>query len=301
MFHIPPPLSPAMAPEAVVMRSPQGLAVRLPAMAELLRPGNCAMTAFAVAVGAYIQAGAAITGFGQQVALAAIAGFAFAGAGNALNDYVDRAIDARAHPQRPLPSGRALPADALAVQGAAFIAALVAAALVSLLCLMFVGAALALMVAYDLRLKRHGLPGNVIIGVLTGAPFVFGALAVGAISGAALVLALLAVLATLGREIVKDVEDVDADVSHRRTLPMRVGKARARNIAQAALILGVVLSPLPLLAAPRLGLAYLPLVGLADAGLIAAALHREPHRAQQLAKLGMLIALIAFAAGRFTA
>jgi geranylgeranylglycerol-phosphate geranylgeranyltransferase len=278
------------------------LHVRLPALAELLRPGNAAMTALGVAVGAYVQAGAAVQGLGLPIALAALAGFAFAGAGNALNDYLDRATDQAAHPARPLPSGRALPRDALRLQAALFALAVVAATLVGIAAGVFVVAAMALMVGYEVRLKAQGLPGNLAIGVLTGAPFVFGALATGAVGAGVLALAVLAVLATLGREIIKDVEDMAGDVG-RRTLPMRIGAAPATRVAQGALVVGVLLSPAPLLAGAPFGWAYLPLVALADVALLAAAFLAtgSPTRGQRGAKAGMLLALVAFAAGRFTA
>jgi geranylgeranylglycerol-phosphate geranylgeranyltransferase len=265
------------------------------------------MTAVGVAVGAYVQAGPAISAQAPTVALAAFAGFAFAGAGNALNDWLDRDVDRASHPERALPSGRLSPGDALAAQGALFLAATLAAILVGPAATVFVLAAMVLMVAYELRLKAVGLPGNLAIGLLTGAPFAFGALATagptgfGGVGLSALLLALLATLATLGREIIKDVEDMAGDVG-RRTLPMRIGAARATRLAQAALLAGIVLSPLPALAAPPLGAASLPLVAVADAGLATAALRAsQPSRAQRLAKLSMLVALLAFAAGRFTA
>jgi geranylgeranylglycerol-phosphate geranylgeranyltransferase len=289
------------APTSTVHDTPP-LHVRLPAAGALLRPGNCAMTAFGVAVGAYVQAGAGAAAVLPQVGLAALAGFAFAGAGNALNDWLDRDVDRAAHPERPLPSGRATASDALRLQAGLFALAAGAAALVSPACFLFVLAALALMVSYEFRLKARGLPGNLAIGILTGAPFAFGALATGTAAAPVLLLALLATLATLGREIIKDVEDMAGDVG-RRTLPMRLGRDRALRVAQAALALGVLLSPLPWLLRPGLGWVYLPLVGLADAGLLLAALRapRDAHRGQRDAKLGMLVALVAFAAGRLAA
>jgi geranylgeranylglycerol-phosphate geranylgeranyltransferase len=266
----------------------------------MLRPFNCAMTALGVAVGAYVQAGPAIGAQGANVALAALAGFAFAGAGNALNDYVDRDVDRAAHPERPLPSGRALPRDALRLQTLLFTLAAVAAALISTAAFLAVLLLMALMVGYEANLKARGLPGNLAIATLTGAPFVFGALAAGGVGAPAMVLALLAVLATLGREIVKDVEDMAGDVG-RRTLPMRIGAPRARRAAQLSLLAAVALSPLPLLTAPALGAGYAS-VAAADGVLVASAARaRDAHRSQQLAKLGMLLALVAFALGRFTA
>ncbi|MFQ6013696.1 MAG: digeranylgeranylglyceryl phosphate synthase, partial [Thermoplasmata archaeon] len=60
----------------------------------------------------------------------------------------------------------------------------------------------------------------------------------------------------------------------------------------------VVLSGLPP-ALPVLGLAYLPVVLVADAIFIYAALNaaRRPGLAQRAAKYGMLVALLAFLAG----
>lgn len=276
------------------------LAVRVNAAVALLRPFNCFMTALGVAVGAYVQAGAALAALAQPAALAALAGFAFAGAGNALNDWFDRETDKAAHPARPLPSGRALPRDALRLQSALFALAGVSAALVSVPMFFAVLLLMALMVAYEARLKARGLAGNLAIALLTGAPFLFGALAVGALGTPVVILASLAILATLGREIVKDVEDMAGDVG-RRTLPMRIGRQPALRVAQASMVLGVALSPLPLFASPALGLAYLPLMAAADGVLLGAAVSKDVHRAQRLAKLAMLVALVAFAAGRFTA
>lgn len=290
-----------MASEAARLGT-QTKVARLPALVELLRPLNCAMTALAVVVGAYVQAGPELPSLAREAALAALAGFAFAGAGNALNDYTDRAVDKAAHPERPLPSGRLLPRHALRFQAFLFALSAALAALVSPAALLLVLAAMALMVAYEVKLKAVGLPGNLAIAALTGAPFVFGALATGSVGSAALLLVLLAVLATLGREIVKDVEDMAGDVG-RRTLPMRIGASKATIAAQASVLAGVALSPIPALASPPLGLAYLPLVAVADAGLVVSALvaKRHPHRAQKLMKLAMLVALAAFAAGRLTA
>jgi geranylgeranylglycerol-phosphate geranylgeranyltransferase len=276
------------------------LRVRLPAWAQLLRPGNCAMTALAVVVGAYVEAGSGAWARPVALLLAALAGFAFAGAGNALNDYVDRDTDRAAHPERPLPSGRALPGEARTLQGLLFAAALLCAFALGRDVLTLVGASLLLMVLYEYHLKAQGLPGNLAIAMLTAAPFVVGALTAGSLGAQTAVLAGLALCATLAREIVKDVEDMGGDLG-RRTLPMRIGASRARRVAQGAVLLGVALSPLPWLVAPRLGVAGLPLLGLADGALLAAAWTRDPHRAQQRMKLAMLLALLAFAAGRLTA
>jgi 4-hydroxybenzoate polyprenyltransferase len=75
-------------------------------------------------------------------------------AGMALNDYADRALDRSERPERPIPSGRVRPGQALAVAGGLTAAGLVSAAAVGGVPLLRVAAPLAGVVwAYDLALK----------------------------------------------------------------------------------------------------------------------------------------------------
>lgn len=266
----------------------------------LLRPGNALITATAVGAGGYLAAGGDLAPYAGPLAAAAVAGFCFTGAGNALNDLMDRAIDARAHPERPLVTGALTPGEAKGIAaglaavglGAAFLAGPLPGALA-------VGAGLALL-AYEGALKTRGLPGNLTVALLTGLPFVLGAVVVGhPFSGLAWALAALAALATLGREVLKDVQDMGADEG-RRTFPKLAGAPAARRLAGGALLAAVALSPLPYLwGGDRLGLTYLALVLLADALFLLAAFHRDPGRASATAKGAMVMGLAAFIAGRF--
>jgi geranylgeranylglycerol-phosphate geranylgeranyltransferase len=271
------------------------------AVLRLLRPGN----ALVAAVGAY--AGALLAGAAAApspaVLAAMVAAFAFAAAGNVRNDLGDVAIDRVAHPDRPLVTGAVDPRVARLLAAHLYGMALVAGWLVSWWGLLLVLAALPVMEGYERWGKSRGLPGNLAIGLLTAAPFVLGAMAGGKVGLAVLAVAGLAALATVGREILKDVEDKDADAGHRRTLPMRIGSTRAALVAAGFLGAAALLSPAPLLLENVLGWAYLPAVGLADACFLTAATlgHRAPGRAQRLAKAGMVLALVALAAGRATA
>ncbi|HEY0640042.1 MAG TPA: UbiA family prenyltransferase, partial [Pseudonocardiaceae bacterium] len=78
-----------------------------------------------------VRAPAALTVPGDTVAGAAAAGLRLGGrrlalplasaclywAGMALNDYADRELDATERPERPIPSGRVTPGEALALAG----------------------------------------------------------------------------------------------------------------------------------------------------------------------------------------
>ncbi|HLF23356.1 MAG TPA: geranylgeranylglycerol-phosphate geranylgeranyltransferase, partial [Burkholderiales bacterium] len=202
------------------------------------------MSAIGVLAGAIVASGLSALDAWANLLLGVVAGFAFAGAGNALNDFVDVDLDRVAHPNRPLPRGAIQPRAALVVTIALFVVSVGCAGAIAWTtqrvdALLLVLSALVLMVAYEARLKFFGFSGNVAIALLTGAPFVMGGIAVGRLEPALAVFSGLAVLANLGREIVKDVEDVAADTGVRRTLPMRIGIRSAARVAQASLVCGV--------------------------------------------------------------
>ncbi len=98
---------------------------------EILRPFNCLMAGAAAIIG-LLLAGQADAG---AAALIFAAVFLVTGAGNAVNDYYDRQIDAVNRPRRPIPSGRISPRNALAYSLALFGAGCILAGLVSRICL----------------------------------------------------------------------------------------------------------------------------------------------------------------------
>lgn len=264
----------------------------------MTRPGNALVAGAGAWAGSLLAAGPLLpTG---RVGLAILASIAFAAAGNLRNDVLDVEVDRLAHPERPLPRGLVTTRAANLAALGCYLVALLAAALLGWIPFVLVLVALPVMEGYERALKARGLVGNLAIGILTGAPFVVGAFAVGAPTLAVLAVALLAALATTAREVQKDIEDVAADAGHRRTLPMRVGARGAATVAAALLVATVLLSPLPRLQGNVLGRAYDPAVALADLAFLAAAIlgFSRPDRAQRLAKLGMVAALLALVAGR---
>jgi geranylgeranylglycerol-phosphate geranylgeranyltransferase len=221
----------------------------------------------------------------------------FTGAGNALNDYFDRETDKVAHPERPIPMGLIAPRTALNVSVVLFAATLVLSFFVNLWSFAIVATSMIVMIGYEVLLKAEGLAGNLAISWLTGALFLFGGAAVESMP-VAWILALLAFLATLGREIVKDIQDMEGDRGTRLTLPMRVGRGRAGIVASVAFFGAVALSPAPYLL-DLLSVLYVPAVAVADGIFIYCALvhFADPERGQKIAKLAMLVSLIAFLLG----
>ncbi len=281
----------------------------------LVRPLNVFMAAAGVAVGGVVavrleglaapMAGTSNVPLAVALAWAAASAALFTAAGNVLNDYFDRETDKVNHPERPIPSGLVTPTEARRFAVTLFVvsAAALGGAGSLLLGVLWV-LNLAAMVAYERSYKGRGLGGNLLIAYLVGSLFLFGGVATtsAVVSDAVLrvaVLASLAAVATLGREIVKDIEDVAGDVD-RVTLPMRIGVGPAASVAAAFFGAAVVLSAVPWIA-NVLGLGYL-LVAASDGIFIyaAAVSLRRPAASERAAKYAMLAALLAFLLGGLT-
>lgn len=265
---------------------------------KLFRLGNCAMAAAGALLAAVVCVGVdGLSDFASEIAFSLAVVASFTAAGNAYNDYFDREVDKVAHPERPIPSGTVTPYGASLASVVLFAIAVAFSFFVNLWSVIIVVTSVFVMVGYERFLKAEGLAGNIAISWLTGALFLFGGAAVDSLE-LAWILAALAFLATLGREIVKDVQDIEGDRGTRKTLPMRLGERNAGIVGSVAFVSAVALSPLPYLL-NLLSVWYVPVVLASDAIFIYCALiHFEnPERGQKVAKLAMFIALIAFLVG----
>jgi geranylgeranylglycerol-phosphate geranylgeranyltransferase len=228
--------------------------------------------------------------------------FLFTGAGNTLNDYLDREIDKISHSNRPIPRGRVRSRNALIFSGVLFAASVGASLRLNPYCILIVLVNLAIMLTYEFKAKGLGLSGNLMISWLTASLFLFGGMAVyndyPEILNLVLIILVLSFFATLGREISKDIQDIRGDIGRRRTLPIRIGRKKAGYVAIVCFMLAVVFSPLPYYL-KMFGWLYLVIVLVADAIFIyaGASLKRSPKRASNNAKLAMFVALVAFLLG----
>lgn len=103
-----------------------------------------------------------------------------------------------------------------------------------------------LSIAYNLLLKKFPLIGNVFIGITMAAPFVFGSLLTEAIAQPAVFLAAIAFIVGVGREIMKDAEDIKGDVkTGGKTLPVMIGLKSTAYAVTFCYLIGIVLSIMP--------------------------------------------------------
>ena len=273
---------------------------------ELSRPKNVVLAAITVPLGAHLALGGAWSSQALGlVALQTTSAICFIAAGNTYNDISDISIDKVAKPDRPLPSERISISTATKVAYAfTFLSALCMASAIPFtdepypLIAIWTIAAL-LMYTYDAgpQTKRFGMIGNIAISLMVGAVIMYGAASVSLVQTDLVIFAaVVAFFANLGREIIKDCEDMESDEG-RKTLPMRIGLMNARAVAYLFIMASMITLGLAHLYGP---FEYHQMLFHAPAIFILFSLNGplfrgEDHKAQQNVRVGMLLGLLAFA------
>ena len=276
-----------------------GLRDTIRGVVELARPANCVAAAVLTVTGAFVAGiGAAIV----PTALAAVTTGVAVAAGNAINDYFDRDIDAINRPDRPIPRGAVSTRGALAFAATLFVVAVGLAVRLPIAAVAIAAINLVALVTYTTVFKGTPGLGNALVSYLVGSTFLFGGAAVGSLGGldAPLVLGVLAALSTFTRELIKDVEDVVGDrEAGLRTLPIAVGERRSLWVGAASLGVAIAISPAPYLLG-TFGAVYLAIVAVADAVMAFACYQAfaDPAAAQSRFKYGTFLAAAAFVVGR---
>lgn len=233
---------------------------------QIVRPINALVAGIAVLLGVLV-AGVEVT---PPLFLLVVGVFCITGAGNAINDYCDREIDAINRPERPIPSGTVSIRGAFLYSVVLFLVGIVCAAQVNLFCFGLACLNSVLLVAYAARLKGVPLAGNLVVSYLAGSIFLFGGAAAG-VEGLIVNLPLAGIvfLPMTAREILKDAEDIEGDrEGGARTLPMVIGVLTSCRITGCLAAGAVVLSLLPLM--PWWNVWYLVTIAVADLIMLAA-------------------------------
>lgn len=269
----------------------------------MMRLPNCIMIGFAVIVGETIAsqtvpAQAAFYGF--------MTGFLLLAASMVLNDYFDRELDVINQPSRPLPAGIVKPAEAISFAIILLSIGLLFAAYSGFWTLLIASISLAIMIAYNARVKKLGLLGNALVSVNVAIPFIYGGFAVARPTWSLAIFALLAFLSSMGREILKGVVDVAGDTARGvRSIAATMGNIPAARASALLFLAAVALSVLPV----SLGLVtyyYMPLVAICDIGFLLTAYSvasnaspRNAKRNKNFVLVWMTFGLLAFVIGTF--
>ncbi|MBN1154379.1 geranylgeranylglycerol-phosphate geranylgeranyltransferase [candidate division KSB1 bacterium] len=275
---------------------------KIDAFVRLSRPVNVLIGGLSIFMGAFIAGSIEPL---DHVILAMISGSLIAAGANAINDFFDVNIDRINKPYRPIPSGRV-------TKRAAFFFALVCFAIGSCISAFInaYAAAIALcasviLYAYSARLKRTVIWGNLTVSLMTAFAFIYGGIAVDRLN-IALIPAIFAFLFHLGREIIKDVQDMHGDASdNARTLPLAHGKRLSLLLVTVIFAILIVITYIPYLLG-IFGNFYLYIVSIGVNPVLLYTIgsfwiDSKPvnlGRLSNLLKIDMLIGLIAIYFGR---
>jgi geranylgeranylglycerol-phosphate geranylgeranyltransferase len=243
---------------------------KLSGFLRLIRPINCFMMGFAVAVGALLATAPRFASVSWlNVAFGFTTGFTFCAAAMVINDYYDRQIDAINEPKRPIPSGVIKPKEALVFMTGLIAVGFVFSFAVGSLCTLVAAASLAITATYLTVGKRSGLPGNFLVSACVAVPFIYGSITVlGTVGLNVLLFASMAFLSNTGREITKGIVDMRGDNAEGvKTLAVRFGEKGAANAAVVFFMFAVALTPVTWVMG-LVSIWFVPFVLVTDVGLV---------------------------------
>lgn len=261
------------------------------------------MASLAVFIGFILASNFLHTDFSiEKIFLGLASAFLVTGAGNTINDYFDYKIDKKNSPDRPIPSGEISRNKALFLSITLFLIGISASIFLNYLCFLLALFNSFLLFFYARNLKGIPLIGNFSVGYLVGSTFLFGALILEKIE-VTMILFILATFSTIGREIAKDIEDIEGDKSLVKTVATEYGINTSSKLATVFSSFAVIISPLPYLL-DYLGLSYLIIVLIADFLFVLAIKNlftnqniKSAHKFQKYSKYAMSVSLISFLIG----
>ncbi|MBD3225396.1 MAG: hypothetical protein GF313_11735, partial [Caldithrix sp.] len=164
---------------------------------------------------------------------------------NIINDIFDIHIDRINKPRRPLPAGKVTKIQAIAFFTFSYLLGLLFSGLCDFKMFLIALATSILLVGYSAYFKRRVLIGNIVVSAATATAFVFGAMAVHAWTSG-IIPAVFAFLFHFGREIIKDMQDIEGDLAgDARTFPGKYGLWPAMILIDIIFLILIVLTILP--------------------------------------------------------
>ncbi len=180
-----------------------------------------------------------------NVLLACVSGGFIAGAANVINDYYDVEIDKINKPYRPIAAGKVTRREGFYFSMILFIIGVGLAYFINWKAFSICIIAFILLFSYSAKFKRTVLWGNLIVSLVTALAFIYGGIAVNRL-GHALIPAIFSFFYHLGREIIKDVEDIAGDRADKiQTIPIRYDEKFALKIAMWIYIFLIFLTIMP--------------------------------------------------------
>lgn len=211
----------------------------------LIRPDLSIAAAICVVTGQLLALGAPATLFQTIAGFFAVA--LISAAILAINDYFDVESDIINAPHRPIPSGMISKSEALILFIILLSVGLFLSYLLNIVAFM-AGIVLAITgFLYNWKLKRTGLPGNLMVSFSVGMTFIFGGISVGLpFEKTVLFFGLLAATLDLGEEISADAMDLEGDKKiDSKSLAIKLGRTRALKISSYIFGFVILLTVIP--------------------------------------------------------
>lgn len=262
----------------------------------LIRPHNVAAAVLSVATGYWLASGSIRQSWVLLTAVALVTS-----AGNVINDYFDHDIDSINKPRRVLPSGAVSLDSARQIYIGILAGLFITLMLLPVQQSVWIGVWAILLHLYSANLKRLCFAGNLLVSVVTGSGFLIGSMAGGDLS-AGIIPASFTFFFVMGRELVKDCEDMPGDrACGARTLPVIAGKEAVMKIAAAIFIFLAAAFPVPWLLdiySDRYGLVIMiSVLPILVVSFIFALRGSRPGLVSLLLKVGMFFGITAFLLG----
>ncbi|MFX1284375.1 MAG: geranylgeranylglycerol-phosphate geranylgeranyltransferase [Promethearchaeota archaeon] len=222
------------------------------------RPLNSFLSGFAVVIGAIAAVSENQLPLSESQIVGIVLGYlatsVIAVGGYAINDVFDIEIDKINAPHRPLPSGLMTIGQAKGYSTILFIVG-IAVPLFNIYSSFIINIQASfialvggiLLYLYAIYFKRSGLLGNIMIGLLTAIPFIYGGFLTKSYE-TMIYPVIFAFLLIVGREVIKDIEDVHGDqLKNVQSVALKYGVKPARNLGFLILLVLIFVDPLPIL------------------------------------------------------
>ncbi len=277
---------------------------KVKACLDIIRPLNSLMVGFAVLVGIVLANNGKLAS-SRVVAFGYLTGFFISASAMILNDVVDIEIDKLNSPQRPLPSGRLRVKEAILCYIILSIAGVFFAYKINILTFIIALTSWAIATLYDIRGKKSGVPGNIMVAYSVTVPIIFGAASVNRFSSIIWIYYYMIFATVLSREIAKDIADIEGDKKvGAKSLPIIKGPRFAALISVTLYLSAVAISPIPIVKKLVNYIGYGIPVMIVDIGLIYDSFYilghlnkRDVLRHKKRVLFYMLLGLIGFYLG----
>jgi geranylgeranylglycerol-phosphate geranylgeranyltransferase len=263
----------------------------------ILRPLNCLIASFAAWLG-FVLSIQEIS-FNFKIFLAMISVFLICGAGQTINDFFDLKIDLKIKPKKILPQKKISPIKAYYYSLFLFAFASFLSFFINLTAFIIAIVFSVLLYSYSAFFSNYKFLGNWLVAAGTSFTLIFGATLSNNffLPG---ILAIAALFANAFREIIKDFEDTKGDKGLQKTLPQMISKNSLNKLLLILILIAIFTGFIPLIFKIFSSAWYVFLITISAVFFIysyALFYKNSFKKAQNLSKIGMILALMAFLTG----